>query len=97
MYADRRANRLDGARLAALELEPLDEPLPTSPTDIRSRVDAAVMSSIWRRIAASASRFVIPSRLPGSRTGPSLRLTRWPSIHQRPYHEPDLMYRRPVP
>ena len=57
----------------------------------------AVVVWIIRRSSTSAILRVRPSRVPGSRTGPSLRWMRRSPIHHCPYQEPRRMRRLPVP
>jgi hypothetical protein len=49
---------------------------------------SASAAVIRRRSSRSACARVMPPRVPGRRTGPSLRLTRRPSACQRPYQLP---------
>jgi len=76
---------------------PVEQALRHSGVPRSTIAGAAVVSSMMRRRSASAWLLVSPSRLTGSRTGPTTRETCRPPAHHCPNHFPRRTVSDPVP
>ena len=86
-----------GRVFAALVMRCLISRLPTSSMVIRSMTGVAVTSAVSLRSLDSAIVRVSPSRLPGLRIGPSLRVTGRPLTRHWPYPALRFWKMLPVP